>query len=98
MATFFDYQGNAGATCALRRCIYCNFYPPVIEIAANNGFISDKGIVMSNIAIVGVGQSGLKLALSLLAAGYRVTLMTNRDVLSLHRGRVMSSQCIFIRR
>lgn len=50
---------------------------------------------MSNIAIVGAGQSGLQLALSLLAAGYRVTLMTNRDALSLHRGRVMSSQCMF---
>ncbi|CAI0778940.1 hypothetical protein [Serratia entomophila] len=32
---------------------------------------------MRNIAIVGAGQSGLQLALGLLAAGYRVTLMTN---------------------
>ncbi|CAI0899490.1 Uncharacterised protein [Serratia entomophila] len=50
---------------------------------------------MRNIAIVGAGQSGLQLALGLLAAGYRVTLMTNRDAESLRRGRVMSSQCMF---
>jgi 2-polyprenyl-6-methoxyphenol hydroxylase-like FAD-dependent oxidoreductase len=49
---------------------------------------------MRNIAIVGAGQSGLQLALGLLAASYRVTLMTNRDAESLRRGRVMSSQCM----
>jgi hypothetical protein len=50
---------------------------------------------MRTIAIVGAGQSGLQLALSLLAADYPVTLLTNRDAKSLRGGRVMSSQCMF---
>ncbi|CAI1591933.1 styrene monooxygenase/indole monooxygenase family protein [Serratia grimesii] len=50
---------------------------------------------MRTIAIVGAGQSGLQLALSLLAEGYPVTLMTNRDARQVRDGRVMSSQCMF---
>jgi hypothetical protein len=47
------------------------------------------------IAIVGGGQSGLPLALSLLAAGHQVTLLTNRTPDDIRRGKVMSSQCMF---
>jgi hypothetical protein len=47
------------------------------------------------IAIVGAGQSGLPLALSLLARGDRVTLLTNRTPDDIRRGKVMSSQCMF---
>jgi 2-polyprenyl-6-methoxyphenol hydroxylase-like FAD-dependent oxidoreductase len=50
---------------------------------------------MRTIAIVGAGQSGLQLALSLLAADYPVTLLTNRDAKNLRGGRVISSQCMF---
>jgi len=48
-----------------------------------------------NIAIVGAGQSGLPLALALLARGDRVTLLTNRTPDDLRRGKVLSSQCMF---
>lgn len=48
-----------------------------------------------NIAIVGAGQSGLPLALGLLARGDRVTLLTNRTPDDIRRGKVMSSQCMF---
>lgn len=47
------------------------------------------------IAIVGAGQSGLPLALSLQARGDEVTLLTNRSPEDLRRGRVLSSQCMF---
>lgn len=47
------------------------------------------------IAIVGGGQSGLPLALSLLARGDQVTLLTNRSPDEIRRGKVMSSQCMF---
>lgn len=47
------------------------------------------------IAIVGAGQSGLPLALSLLARGDRVTLLSNRSPDDIRRGKVMSSQCMF---
>lgn len=48
-----------------------------------------------NIAIVGAGQSGLPLALALLARGDRVTLVSNRTPEDLRRGKVLSSQCMF---
>lgn len=47
------------------------------------------------IAIVGAGQAGLPLALSLQARGDRVTLLSNRTPDEIRRGRVMSSQCMF---
>ncbi|MEY4562055.1 MAG: hypothetical protein RLZZ618_1332 [Pseudomonadota bacterium] len=47
------------------------------------------------IAIVGAGQAGMPLALSLLAAGRDVTLVTNRTADDVRRGKVMSSQCLF---
>ncbi|MFX1676348.1 FAD-binding oxidoreductase [Paraburkholderia sp. A2WS-5] len=50
---------------------------------------------MRKIAIVGAGQSGLQLALSLLDRGYEVTLATNRDAQQIRTGKVMSSQCMF---
>lgn len=48
-----------------------------------------------SIAIVGAGQSGLPLALSLRARGWEVTLVSNRSPEEIERGRVMSSQCMF---
>ena len=50
---------------------------------------------MKRIAIVGAGQSGLQLALGLLASGYEVTLYSDRSADEIHRGRVLSSQCMF---
>jgi flavin reductase (DIM6/NTAB) family NADH-FMN oxidoreductase RutF len=47
------------------------------------------------IAIVGAGQSGLQLALGLLAAGDDVTLVSNRTAQQLLSGPVQSSQCMF---
>ena len=47
------------------------------------------------IAIVGAGQAGLPLALSLLAAGEAVTLVTSRSAQDVRNGKVMSSQCMF---
>jgi hypothetical protein len=47
------------------------------------------------IAIVGAGQSGLPLALSLQARGDEVTLVSNRTAEAIRHGRVMSSQCMF---
>lgn len=47
------------------------------------------------IAIVGAGQSGLPLALGLLARGDHVTLLSNRTPDDIRRGKVMSSQCMF---
>jgi hypothetical protein len=47
------------------------------------------------IAIVGAGQAGLPLALSLQARGDQVTLVSNRSPDDIRRGRVMSSQCMF---
>lgn len=49
------------------------------------------------IAIVGAGQSGLQMALGLQAAGYRVTLLSNRTADQIRAGKVMSSQCMFDR-
>lgn len=50
---------------------------------------------MKRIAIVGAGQSGLQLGLGLLAAGYEVTLYSNRSADDIRGGKVMSSQCMF---
>ncbi|MFG6449497.1 styrene monooxygenase/indole monooxygenase family protein [Roseateles sp. BYS180W] len=47
------------------------------------------------IAIVGAGQSGLPLALSLQARGDEVTLISNRSAVQIAQGKVMSSQCMF---
>lgn len=50
---------------------------------------------MRRIAIVGAGQSGLQLGLSLLGTGYDVTMLTNRTAEQIQNGKVMSSQCMF---
>jgi hypothetical protein len=50
---------------------------------------------MRRIAIVGGGQAGLPLALSLLDKGYEVTVVSNRTPDDVRRGKVMSSQCMF---
>lgn len=50
---------------------------------------------MRRIAIVGGGQAGFPLAFGLLAAGYEVTMVTNRGADEIYSGRVMSSQCMF---
>jgi flavin reductase (DIM6/NTAB) family NADH-FMN oxidoreductase RutF len=50
---------------------------------------------MKRIAIVGAGQSGLQLGLGLLAAGYEVTLYSDRSATEIRDGKVMSSQCMF---
>ncbi|MBZ5706534.1 MAG: FAD-binding oxidoreductase [Acidobacteriia bacterium] len=50
---------------------------------------------MKRIAIIGAGQSGLQLGLGLLAAGFEVTLYSDRSAQEIHAGRVMSSQCMF---
>lgn len=47
------------------------------------------------IAIVGAGQAGLPLALSLQARGDTVTLVSNRSPDDIRKGKVMSSQCMF---
>ncbi|MDM0117379.1 FAD-binding oxidoreductase [Variovorax sp. J22R133] len=50
---------------------------------------------MRKIMIVGAGQSGLQLGFGLLAAGYEVSLVTNRTGEDIRTGKVMSSQCMF---
>jgi hypothetical protein len=50
---------------------------------------------MRRILIVGAGQAGLQLGLSLLAEGYDVTLMSARTPEEIRGGRVMSTQCMF---
>ncbi|MFF7637367.1 styrene monooxygenase/indole monooxygenase family protein [Kitasatospora sp. NPDC008050] len=50
---------------------------------------------MRRIAVVGAGQAGLHLALGLLAAGYRVTLVAARTPQQLRGGRVLSTQAMF---
>ncbi|WP_035845456.1 styrene monooxygenase/indole monooxygenase family protein [Kitasatospora azatica] len=50
---------------------------------------------MRRIAIVGAGQAGLQLALGLLAAGYRVTVVAARTPEQLRTGPVLSTQAMF---
>jgi 2-polyprenyl-6-methoxyphenol hydroxylase-like FAD-dependent oxidoreductase len=50
---------------------------------------------MPKITIVGAGQSGLQLAIGLLAHGYDVTVISNRTPEQMESGRVTSSQCMF---
>lgn len=50
---------------------------------------------MRRVLIVGGGQSGLQLALSLLAHEYDVTLMTVHDPDELHEGRAVSPQILY---
>jgi hypothetical protein len=50
---------------------------------------------MPKILIVGAGQSGLQLALTLREHDYDVTVMSARTPDEIRRGRVMSTQCMF---
>ncbi|GAB3440882.1 alanine-phosphoribitol ligase [Streptomonospora sediminis] len=50
---------------------------------------------MRRILIVGAGQAGLQLGLSLLGAGYDVTVMSARTPEEIRDGRIMSTQCMF---
>ncbi|ASR36515.1 oxygenase [Prauserella marina] len=50
---------------------------------------------MRKILIVGAGQSGLQLALTLREHGYDVTVMSARTPDEIRKGRVMSTQCMF---
>ncbi|MFI6763050.1 styrene monooxygenase/indole monooxygenase family protein [Micromonospora sp. NPDC050417] len=50
---------------------------------------------MRKILIIGAGQSGLQLGLSLLAEGYQVTLMSARTPEEIREGWVMSTQAMF---
>ncbi len=50
---------------------------------------------MKKIAIVGAGQSGLQLGLSLLQGGHQVTLVSDRTAEQIRLGKVMSSQVLF---
>lgn len=50
---------------------------------------------MRRILIVGAGQSGLQLALSLQRADYDVTVVSARTPDEIRAGRIMSAQCMF---
>jgi hypothetical protein len=50
---------------------------------------------MRKVLIVGAGQAGLQLALSLRAHDYDVTVMSARTPEEIRAGRVMSTQCMF---
>src|SRR4051812_31997001 len=50
---------------------------------------------MRRILIVGAGQAGLQLGLSLLAEGYDVTIMSARTPEEIRGGRIMSTQYMF---
>jgi 2-polyprenyl-6-methoxyphenol hydroxylase-like FAD-dependent oxidoreductase len=50
---------------------------------------------MRRVLIVGAGQSGLQLALTLLRAGYDVTMMSAQTPDELRGGRIKSTQCMF---
>jgi len=47
------------------------------------------------ITVVGAGQSGLQLGISLIDEGYEVTMVSNRTPDEIRDGRVASSQCMF---
>lgn len=51
--------------------------------------------MMKKIAIVGAGQSGLQLGLSLLQSGHQVTLVSDRTAEQIRQGKVISSQVLF---
>jgi hypothetical protein len=48
-----------------------------------------------HIVIVGAGQAGSLLALGLLGAGYRVTMISERTADQIRDGRILSNQCVF---
>ncbi|PXY30098.1 styrene monooxygenase/indole monooxygenase family protein [Prauserella endophytica] len=50
---------------------------------------------MPKVLVVGAGQSGLQLALSLREHDYDVTVMSARTPDEIRKGRVMSTQCMF---
>ncbi|WP_285731235.1 styrene monooxygenase/indole monooxygenase family protein [Nocardiopsis sp. ATB16-24] len=50
---------------------------------------------MRRILVVGAGQSGLQLALGLLAEDYEVSLVSATGPQEIRTGRVMSTQCLF---
>lgn len=50
---------------------------------------------MKHIAIVGAGQAGLQLGISLLKKGHNTTLLSNRTPENLLNGKIMSSQGMF---
>jgi 2-polyprenyl-6-methoxyphenol hydroxylase-like FAD-dependent oxidoreductase len=50
---------------------------------------------MRKVLIVGAGQAGLQLALSLRKHGYDVTVMSARTPEEIRAGRIMSTQCMF---
>ncbi|MDT0329583.1 styrene monooxygenase/indole monooxygenase family protein [Nocardiopsis lambiniae] len=50
---------------------------------------------MRRILVVGAGQSGLQLALGLLAEGYDVTLVSPSGPAEIRAGRITSTQCLF---
>ncbi|MFC4003494.1 styrene monooxygenase/indole monooxygenase family protein [Prauserella oleivorans] len=50
---------------------------------------------MRKVLVVGAGQSGLQLALSLQQHDYDVTVMSARTADEIRNGRVMSTQCMF---
>lgn len=50
---------------------------------------------MREVAVVGAGQSGLQLALTLQADGHRVTVVSERTPEQIRAGRVLSTQAMF---
>ncbi|MGH3622870.1 MAG: styrene monooxygenase/indole monooxygenase family protein, partial [Sciscionella sp.] len=50
---------------------------------------------MRTVLIIGAGQAGLQLGLSLLDHDYDVTVMSARTPEEIRKGRVMSTQCMF---
>ncbi|HLK57688.1 MAG TPA: hypothetical protein VKU00_14070, partial [Chthonomonadaceae bacterium] len=50
---------------------------------------------MPHITIIGAGQAGLQLGLTLLQQGYSVTLVSDRTAAEIRNGSVLSTQCLF---